>query len=420
MAPRGGRTKRIPAKLRGISTPSPAAASAAASASRGSANSGGTAAASSTTRGRGTPIDTGATPIDTGAALSTNRGGTAVGYKYPEDTFCVILANNEALTAETTGVDSITFRNSFDLDDNQIVCASGLACTNPEPVEGSTHRCFNCTLKYHSLFQCGVLFFEDFLSGKEKEGERVFHHSMLSPNGREKYVQYNGDISNLPICNNCQHRIQKAMREDDESDNRFLWENNDSDNRRLRDGDDDDDIGGEDDDNIGGEDGINVNDDDSIDGPTDAEVSRFDMQARLVHYMHGERITTKSRKAVEAVLLMEALSILTDKYPMCLKSQEKHIKQHYLNLINCISNDLFENASLKDKMIRNYSGARNPNHEGLYRYAKTERNNVRDFGSNFPGIKSLNELPSGHTQIRDSMNPYIVKLWKIKFPVSVF
>jgi len=50
MAPRGGRTKRIPAKLRGISTPSPAAASAAASASRGSANSGGTAAASSTTR----------------------------------------------------------------------------------------------------------------------------------------------------------------------------------------------------------------------------------------------------------------------------------------------------------------------------------------------------------------------------------
>ena len=84
---RGARTKRIPAKLRGISTPSPAAASAAASASRGSAfnptiNSGGTAAASSTTRGRMlTPINTGATPIDTGAALSTNRGGTAVGYK---------------------------------------------------------------------------------------------------------------------------------------------------------------------------------------------------------------------------------------------------------------------------------------------------------------------------------------------------
>jgi hypothetical protein len=134
---RGVRTKRVPPRF--IGTPSPAAASAAASASRGSAfnptiNSGGTAAcrtaaASSTTRGRVL------TPIDTGAALSTNRGGTAVGYKFPEDTFCVILANNETLTAEMTGVDSHTFRNSFDLDDNQIVCASGLACTHPDPVD---------------------------------------------------------------------------------------------------------------------------------------------------------------------------------------------------------------------------------------------------------------------------------------------
>jgi hypothetical protein len=236
---RGARTKRIPAKLRGISTPSPAAASAAASASRGSAfnptiNRGGTAAASSTTRGRMlTPINTGATPIDTGAALSTNRG-TAVGYKHPEDTFCVILANNETLTAEMTGVDSHTFRNSFDLDDNQIVCASGLACTNPAPVEESTHRCFNCTLKYHSLFQCGVLFFEDFLSGKAAEEVNVFHYRMLSPNGQDKYIQYNGEISNLPICNNCQHRIQKAMREDDESDNRRLGGDDNSDNIRLR------------------------------------------------------------------------------------------------------------------------------------------------------------------------------------------
>lgn len=242
---------------------------------------------------------------------------------------------------------------------------------------------------------------------------------MLSPYGQAKYVEYNGDISNLPICNMCQHKLLEAMGEDDER-NKAMGEDNE--NCPLRGSSPDDsspDYTLIDDLIDGGKDNSDIYSD-TDDGPTDAEVSRFGMQDRLLHYLNGEAITTKSRKSVEAVIMMEALSVVSDMYPMCLKDQEKHIKQQYLDLINGISNDLFENTSVKESMIRNYFGAKTPNHQGLYRHAKKERSNIRDFGSNFPGIKSLNELPSGHTQIRDSINPYIIKLWKQRYPVSVF
>lgn len=349
------------------------------------------------------------TPIHISAAASTDGDGTAIGDGYPDDVFCVIIANGVALTAGMCGVDSQTFRKCFDEHNNQIFCASGLACTNPAPVEGSTHRCCNCALKYHLLFQCGVSFVEDFLNGKVGVGGKTFHRKMLSPYGQAKYVEYNGDISNLPICNMCQHKLLEAMGEDDEG-NQAMGEDNE--NCRLRDSSPDHTLFD------GGKDCNNYSDPD--DGPTDAEVSRFGIQDRLLHYLNGEAITTKSRKSVEAVIMMEALSVVSDMYPMCLKDQEKHIKQHYLDLINGIRNDLFENTSVRESMIRNYFGAKTPNHQGLYRHAKKERSNIRDFGSNFPGINSLNELPSGHTQIRDSINPYIIKLWKARYPVSVF
>ena len=48
-----------------------------------------------------------------------------------------------------------------------------------------------------------------------------------------------------------------------------------------------------------------------------------------------------------------------------------------------------------------------------------EINNIRKFAAKFPGEGDMSKLPSGLTQVRDMMKPYIIRLWKLKHSVRL-
>jgi len=55
----------------------------------------------------------------------------------------------------------------------------------------------------------------------------------------------------------------------------------------------------------------------------------------------------------------------------------------------------------------------------VYPKHETKINNIlRKFAAKFPGVGDMSKLPSGSTQVRDMKKPYIIRLWKIKHPVS--
>ena len=55
----------------------------------------------------------------------------------------------------------------------------------------------------------------------------------------------------------------------------------------------------------------------------------------------------------------------------------------------------------------------------MYQKQETEINNIRKFAAKFPGVGDMSKLPSGSTQVRDMMEPHIIRLWKLKHPVRL-
>ena len=48
-----------------------------------------------------------------------------------------------------------------------------------------------------------------------------------------------------------------------------------------------------------------------------------------------------------------------------------------------------------------------------------ETNNIHIFAAKILGVGDMSKLPSGSTQVRDMMKPYIIRIWKLKHPVRL-
>ena len=109
------------------------------------------------------------------------------------------LTDGRVLMAALAGMDKDRFSLTF-LNGIQVCCASGSSCNvhpNAAPVEESPHCCMNCTLKFHSCIACSGSCFRDWFL-IVVVGER-FSKLMLPQFGKEKFDQYNNNLSFSPL-----------------------------------------------------------------------------------------------------------------------------------------------------------------------------------------------------------------------------
>ena len=128
--------------------------------------------------------------------------------------------------------------------------------------------------------------------------------------------------------------------------------------------------------------------------------------------MNGSRICNHNPKAVELAILAKAGTYVRGLDPMKRAKQEDILMWKYLHIVNNIEDELFENKEVRDAMRLNYKGAKKGGgftSATVYRKQETEINNIHKFAAKFPGVGDMSKLPSGSTQVRDMMKPYIIR-----------
>jgi hypothetical protein len=165
-------------------------------------------------------------------------------------------------------------------------------------------------------------------------------------------------------------------------------------------------------------------DDDELDKPVDLcdeEVGKYTFIERLAHYMDGHKVSNRNRKAVELAIFAEAGTYVRGLDLMKRPKQEDAFMHKYMQIITSIEDEQFENDNMREAMLLNYKGSKKGgSFTGATVYCKqeTEINNIQKFAANFPGVINPSQLPSGSTQVRDMKKPFIIRLWKMKHPVS--
>ncbi len=87
----------------------------------------------------------------------------------------------------------------------------------------------------------------------------------------------------------------------------------------------------------------------------------------------------------------------------------------YMAVMQSIPANRFIDESVRNSMLERYAGAKKVNTGwSLFRKYKTHTTEIRKFGLNFPGIKSMNKLPSGTTQLSQMKSPVITKLLELR------
>jgi hypothetical protein len=124
---------------------------------------------------------------------------------------------------------------------------------------------------------------------------------------------------------------------------------------------------------------------------------------------------------VELAIFAEAGTYVRGLDPMKRPTQEDAFMRKYMQIITSIEDDQFENDDVREAMLLNYKGSKKGGSftgATVYRKQETKINNIRKFAAKFPGVNNPSQLPSGSTQVRDMKKLYIIRLWKMKHPVS--
>jgi hypothetical protein len=159
------------------------------------------------------------------------------------------------------------------------------------------------------------------------------------------------------------------------------------------------------------------------DFPTDGEVSKYSFHQRLIHYMDGALIDQQNRKAVELAILVEAGTKVRDMDPMKKATREQVLHRKYLEIINELEDNCFEDTAIRTDMTTMFKGGKarqGLSGSNLLRKLEREMTEVRKFAVKFPGFNNPAGLPSGLIQLRDMKAPVVAKLWKTKYPVMSF
>ncbi len=117
---------------------------------------------------------------------------------------------------------------------------------------------------------------------------------------------------------------------------------------------------------------------------------------------------------------MEVGTAIRDLDTMKVPQMEEMFFSKYMAVLRSIPDDRFIDKSVQNSILERYAGAKKINTgRSLFRKYKTHTTEIRKFGLNFAGIKSMNKLPSGTTQLSQIKTPVIAKLWIAANPVSL-
>jgi hypothetical protein len=153
---------------------------------------------------------------------------------------------------------------------------------------------------------------------------------------------------------------------------------------------------------------------------TNAEVTKFAFVERLRHYMAEALIGLSNGSAVEACIFMEVGTAIRDLDTMKVPQMKETFFSKYMAVVRSIPDNRFIGKSVQNSILERYADAKkiNTGRSLLCKY-KAHTTKIRKFGLNFPGIKSMNKLPSRTTHLLQMKIPVIAKLWIAANPVSL-
>jgi hypothetical protein len=107
-------------------------------------------------------------------------------------------------------------------------------------------------------------------------------------------------------------------------------------------------------------------------------------------------ITDKNRVAVEAVYMIEALTLVKSMKTMHKPEVAQHLQERYKGFIRSIPLTCFADASIKVKMEEKYFHAKGTSADGLLTKANKVLKNVRVLAAGIRGVlMPLHQIPSG-------------------------
>jgi hypothetical protein len=168
--------------------------------------------------------------------------------------------------------------------------------------------------------------------------------------------------------------------------------------------------GGDDDDDDGD------NDPDGLQLPpsyeiTDYTANQYDVHERTAHYMERRPISASNRIAVEAVYMVEALTLVKSMRTMRRQEIAERVQEKYKAFIRSIPIDRFSDSAIRSMMQEKYYRAKGTSADGLLTKANDVLKNVRAMAAGIRGVGTpLHQIPSGRS-LHDMRNEFILTKW---------
>jgi hypothetical protein len=127
--------------------------------------------------------------------------------------------------------------------------------------------------------------------------------------------------------------------------------------------------------------------------------------------MERRPISANNRIAVEAIYMVETLTIVKSMKTMRKPEVALHLQERYKAFIRAIPLTRFAEPSLKVKMEEKYYRAKGTSADGLLTKANEVLKNVRALAAGIRGVATpLHQIPSGKS-LSDMRNEFILKKW---------
>ena len=244
----------------------------------------------------------------------------------------------------------------------------------------------------------------------QKEGcDTVVHH--LCQSAWERREGYDDTVARYCCRHHPDYKYRSAPPKEDMSVASAQDGNVES---QLTEADDDDGDGGEKDDHDDAASSL-CGLDASVDIPsfdiTDYTANEYDVNERTAHYMERRPISAANRCAVEAVYMVEALTLVKSMRTMRRQEIAERVQDKYKSFIRSIPIDRFSDCALRAMMLEKYFRAKGTSADGLLTKATDVLKNVRAMAAMVRGVSTpLHQIPSGRSLI-DMRNEFILTKW---------
>jgi hypothetical protein len=145
---------------------------------------------------------------------------------------------------------------------------------------------------------------------------------------------------------------------------------------------------------------------------TDYTADTYNIHERTAHFMEHRPIAASNRIAVEAVYMIEALTIVKSMKTIRKPEIAQRVQDKYRTFIHAIPLERFSDRSLKLTMEVKYFRAKGDSADGLLTKANDVLKNVRVMAAGIRGVGTpLHQIPRS---LMDMRNKFILKKWNAK------